>query len=131
MRYEREIMPVMRSLLVAGDWLYIPAGYWHRTHSEEESISLSVGIQSVAAIDVYDFLRPDLLASLRWRQRLPTAGEASPLTGDELVAQLQEIFQELGNDLAGQLADKRFAERFVQALREPTHPSPGTSRGPS
>ncbi len=45
-RYEREIMPVYRCLLQAGDWLYIPNGYWHRTQAGEESISLSIGIRA-------------------------------------------------------------------------------------
>lgn len=35
MKYEREIMPIMRCLLAAGDWLYIPGGYWHRTVSTD------------------------------------------------------------------------------------------------
>src|SRR5947209_3055839 len=78
MRHEREIMPVLRCTLAAGDWLYIPAGYWHRTRAGEESVSLSVGVLSASALDVYDFLRRQLLSSLRWRQRLPPAGGASP-----------------------------------------------------
>src|SRR4030095_1359793 len=36
MRYEREIMPMMRCELKAGDWLYIPSGYWHMGESQEE-----------------------------------------------------------------------------------------------
>src|SRR5204862_57834 len=77
MRYPREIMPVLRCHLLAGDWLYIPAGYWHRTQAGEESISLSVGVLAATAVDVYDFLRREVLASLRWRKRLPVAGRAS------------------------------------------------------
>ena len=34
MRYEREIMPLMQCTLAGGDWLYIPAGYWHRGAAE-------------------------------------------------------------------------------------------------
>src|SRR5262245_116902 len=33
MRHERELMPVLRCTLRAGNWLYIPAGYWHRTEA--------------------------------------------------------------------------------------------------
>lgn len=120
MRYEREIMPVMRCLLSAGDWLYIPAGYWHRTDCQEESISLSVGIQSMTGIDVYDFLRPQLLESLRWRQRLPPAGEAAPLSPVELLAELQTLFESLGADLAKLMADKRTVERFLDYLKQST-----------
>jgi hypothetical protein len=38
MRFEREIMPVMRCELTAGDWLYIPAGYWHMGRSHETAL---------------------------------------------------------------------------------------------
>jgi ribosomal protein L16 Arg81 hydroxylase len=68
MEVEREIMPVMRCLLRPGDWLYIPAGYWHATRAgADESVSLSVGVLSTSAIEVYDFLRRSLLSSLLWR----------------------------------------------------------------
>jgi 50S ribosomal protein L16 3-hydroxylase len=99
MRHEREIMPVLRCLLAAGDWLYIPHGYWHRTRAAEESISLSVGLRSAAALDVFDFLRGELLSSLKWRQRLPPAGAASPLGPEELSRRYRELFADLGADL--------------------------------
>jgi ribosomal protein L16 Arg81 hydroxylase len=118
MKYEREIMPAMRCLLAAGDWLYIPAGYWHRTGCQEESISLSVGIQSPSAIDVFDFLRPQLLDSLRWRQRLPPAGEASSISDSERLEQFQALFQELGADLAKALSEKKLAASFLAQLRD-------------
>jgi 50S ribosomal protein L16 3-hydroxylase len=117
MKYEREIMPAMRCLLAAGDWLYIPAGYWHRTECLEESISLSVGIESPSAMSVFDFLRPQLLESLRWRQRLPPMGEATPLSQEELLAELQTLLESLGTDLAKLLADKRTAERLLKSLK--------------
>jgi ribosomal protein L16 Arg81 hydroxylase len=87
MGHERELMPVPRCTLAAGDWLSIPAGYWHRTRALEESLSLSVGVLSATALDVYDALRRHLLSSLRWRQRLPAAGAAAPLRGEELLRQ--------------------------------------------
>src|SRR5262249_23259172 len=104
MRHERELMPVLRCTLRAGNWLYIPAGYWHRTEAGDESISLSVGVLSATAVDVYDFLRGRLLGSLRWRQRLPTPGAASTLSEAELLRRYQELFRELGQDLAETLA---------------------------
>lgn len=100
MRYPREIMPLSKCRLAAGDWLYIPHGWWHRAEAEAESISLAVGVLSPAAIDVYDFVRERLLSSLRWRQRLPPVSAASALAGDELAQRMQEMFAELGADLA-------------------------------
>lgn len=120
MKYEREIMPAIRCLLAAGDWLYIPAGYWHRTECLEESISLSVGIESPSAMSVFDFLRPQLLESLRWRQRLPPMGEATPLSESELLTELQTLLESLGSDLAKLLANKGTAESFLNSLRQRT-----------
>lgn len=71
MRFEREITPVYSCTLQPGDWLYLPAGYWHRTEALEESISLSIGVSMPTGVDLFDFLRSKLLTSLRWQQRLP------------------------------------------------------------
>jgi 50S ribosomal protein L16 3-hydroxylase len=74
MRYERELMPLMRVLLDPGDMLYIPCGYWHRAQAvegTENAISLAVGVMSRTAVDLFDCLRNDILQSLAWRQRLP------------------------------------------------------------
>jgi len=49
MQYERETSPAMASLLVAGDCLYIPRGWWHVARSVEASLSLSIGVLSPAA----------------------------------------------------------------------------------
>jgi 50S ribosomal protein L16 3-hydroxylase len=124
MKYEREIMPAMRCLLAAGDWLYIPAGYWHRTESAEESISLSVGIESPSAITVFDFLRPQLLESLRWRQRLPPAGAAAQLAERELLEQYQVLFRELGTDLKKVLSQEKLPAAFLARMREKNETPP-------
>lgn len=34
----------IRCLLHAGDWLYIPAGYWHKARAVSDSFHLSVGV---------------------------------------------------------------------------------------
>jgi ribosomal protein L16 Arg81 hydroxylase len=116
MRYDREIMPLQRATLAAGDWLYIPPGYWHRTEAGDESISLSIGIQSRTGIDVFDFLRPRLLDSLRWRERLPPAGAASRKSQDELVAAYSARFTELGKDFADLLRRPELVREFLAAV---------------
>lgn len=115
MKYEREIMPLMRCALAAGDWLYIPAGYWHRTQGEEESISLSVGVLSPAAIDLFDFLRRELVESLLWRQRLPprVGRQGEPLTDDE-IEQWNGLWRDLTADLASRMGKPVFLERFLR-----------------
>jgi ribosomal protein L16 Arg81 hydroxylase len=122
MRYEREVMPLMRVTLKAGDLLYIPCGYWHKadaTKSKEVAISLAVGVMSRSAMDVFDWLRPKLLDSMLWRQRLPIVGAASPLTADELEAAYAELFSQLSADLSKRLADPRVSAQFRAAMTAP------------
>jgi ribosomal protein L16 Arg81 hydroxylase len=116
MRYGRELMPLQRTNLAAGDWLYIPAGYWHCTEAGEESISLSIGLMSPTAIDLYDFLRNRLLQSIRWRQRLPTPGKAGPWSDEQLLAMYQEVLAGLSSDLKREMNDTLLRE-FIEARR--------------
>lgn len=49
MEYERETTPTMASTLIAGDALYVPRGWWHVARSEEDSMSISIGVLSPGA----------------------------------------------------------------------------------
>jgi 50S ribosomal protein L16 3-hydroxylase len=118
MRYEREIMPRMTCCLDAGDWLYLPGGYWHRSQAPDESISLSIGIRTPTALDVYDFLRTGLRESLQWRQRLPIAGAASTTPPEELLRQYQALFATLGQDLQRLLSQESTARAFLKTLAQ-------------
>ncbi len=116
MGYEREVMPLMRVLLSAGDWLYIPCGYWHKAEardSDETAISLALGVMSPSAIDIYDYLRARLLDSLLWRQRLPVNGAVSAMSSDELASHYRELFGQLADDLANTLRDEQFVREFL------------------
>ena len=106
----REAKRVHTSVL-AGDWLYIPAGYWHRGESTEESISLAIGVMSSPALDVFDALRSRLLRSLRWRQRLPVPMQENGLpTGPYQV--YAELLSELANDLQRELTSQAFLNEY-------------------
>jgi 50S ribosomal protein L16 3-hydroxylase len=45
-----ERSPVFHTRLLAGDWLYIPATWWHLVKCAEESLSISVGVMSPARL---------------------------------------------------------------------------------
>jgi 50S ribosomal protein L16 3-hydroxylase len=49
MQFERETTPLVACTLVAGDWLYVPRGWWHTARSLDDSLAISVGILSPAA----------------------------------------------------------------------------------
>jgi ribosomal protein L16 Arg81 hydroxylase len=120
MGYQREIMPMLRTLLVAGDWLYIPCGYWHKAEargSGEPAISLALGVLSPSALSLYDFLRPRLARSLLWRQRLPVRGGAAGSSPEELEAAYRMLFRQLADDLAQILRDDSWMREFLQSPR--------------
>jgi len=114
MKYERELMPLMRVMLAAGDWLYIPSGYWHYGSAEQDAISLAVGVMAPTAIDVFDTLRRELLDSILWRQRMPVAARAATLSPDELRARYREVLSQLAADLEKRLGDEKLVERLLR-----------------
>lgn len=45
MQYERETSTTtMACTLAAGDWLYVPSGWWHRAEALDDALSISVGV---------------------------------------------------------------------------------------
>ena len=113
MRYDREIMPVMQCTLSAGDWLYVPAGFWHVGQSQQAAISLAVGVMTTTALDVLKYLRRRLLDSLLWRQRLRPAGEINADGQEQVLRDYQEVFAMLGDDLKRHLGDHSFLRDFL------------------
>lgn len=124
MRYEREVMPLIRCELAAGDWLYIPSGYWHKGTSRELALSLAIGVQPRTGIDALGLLRRKLLDSPLWRQRLPVAGDAANLDPQKLEVAYRELLAMLAKDFGKQLTDPALAAELIQHLRtdaaEPT-----------
>ncbi|MDQ3283757.1 MAG: cupin domain-containing protein [Acidobacteriota bacterium] len=50
MQYENETTPTIGATLVAGDWLYIPRGWWHVAKAREDALSISIGVLSPDAV---------------------------------------------------------------------------------
>jgi len=106
LHYEREITPTWSCVLKAGDWLYIPSGWWHSARGVEgDSITLAIGLMTPSAIELLDFLKGELLASIAWRQRLPAPGA-------EQVRDYRSVLTDLGKDLSRLLQDEAVARRF-------------------
>lgn len=117
MKYEREIMPLMKCQLAAGDWLYIPSGYWHMASASETAISLAIGVMPRTGIDLLNALRPRLLDSLLWRQRLPVLGDAATLNEQQLKTALAAIADQLGEDFIRLIKQPGFLREFVSRVR--------------
>jgi ribosomal protein L16 Arg81 hydroxylase len=111
----RETTPLLECQLEAGDWLYIPGGFWHEVTAPEDSISISVGVMPATPMHVLDFVRSQLLRSERWRQRFPPLGHASQLSDAEKLDYCRTLFRELGTELKGMFDDPRFMLRFLAA----------------
>jgi ribosomal protein L16 Arg81 hydroxylase len=117
MQYERELMPLMRVLLRAGDLLYIPCGYWHKAESKcelmgEAAISLAIGVMSRSAIDVYDYLRKRFVHSLVWRQRLPVP-HGDQTSRAAIEAAYRHLFQQLADDFVHTLRDPKLVDELL------------------
>jgi 50S ribosomal protein L16 3-hydroxylase len=117
MHYEREIMPLWRCELNAGDWLYIPSGYWHKAEASELAISLAIGIAPRTTLDLIDVLRRELGESLFGRQRLPVCGAAASLSEGELIDAYAELIQSIGAQISRSEESRTLAGRAVAELR--------------
>lgn len=115
LQYPREVQPFWSCVLRPGDWLYIPAGWWHSARGVEgDSITLAVGLMTPAALDLLDFLKQELLSSIVWRQRLPVLGVAAAASLEDLSRVHQSLLTDLGRDLARTLSDDAVARRWVE-----------------
>ena len=63
-------------------------------------------------MDIFDALRPRLLDSLLWRQRLPVRAFAAGTRLNELESAYAALFAQLGEDLLKRLLNERFAREF-------------------
>ncbi len=111
MRYEREISPLMKCRLEAGDWLYLPTGYWHKGQASQAAISLAIGVLATSALDLFDFVRQELLSDLRWRQRLPVPSSESPPS--QVPEELQSLLFDLADDLEQRFRSPALLGRFL------------------
>ncbi len=122
MHYEREIMPLMRCQLEPGDFLYIPCGYWHRAVARETSLSLAIGVMAPAAIDLLIRLRPILIESLLWRQRLPIIERLEGDVRAQAIQQYRAMLESLAADLKRTLTPENL---LVEDRGPPTPRSTG------
>jgi ribosomal protein L16 Arg81 hydroxylase len=101
----------MTCRLEAGDWLYIPSGWWHIARTQTASIHLSIGVMPVTRLALFDFLSHRLAHSPFWCERLALV---SPEKAGSLV--LQESDEKTWADMRSQLAAILAQEETFQAF---------------
>ena len=82
------------------------------------AISLAIGVQPRTAVDVFDLLRPQIIQSLFWRQRLPVAGAAAASDDESLTEEYAKLLAGLGDELKQLLTERRQAMYLIAKLRE-------------
>jgi 50S ribosomal protein L16 3-hydroxylase len=115
LQYEKETSELqLQVLLEAGDWLYIPSGWWHIARTQSESMHISVGLMPRSAVDVAGFLNEYLVQFPYWRTRFPVHKDTN--TAEDIKI-YQEAFEKLGMDLAEKFKDPEFIKAFIQYTR--------------
>jgi ribosomal protein L16 Arg81 hydroxylase len=46
----RETSPLLSARLIPGDWLYIPARWWHLVRSVDDALSISIGVTPIEGV---------------------------------------------------------------------------------
>jgi ribosomal protein L16 Arg81 hydroxylase len=115
MHYDRETSRIrMTCRLEAGDWLYIPSGWWHIARTQSESVHLSIGVMPVARLKVFAFLTHYLAQSPFWCQRLALMPPAEAGEGGHPVP--QEDDKKVWEEMCAQLNDILGQEETFQAF---------------
>jgi ribosomal protein L16 Arg81 hydroxylase len=115
--WERETSPVITCHLAAGDWLYIPGGWWHVARARERSLSLSIGVMPVTPMEIFDALRVELIGDPAMRRRLPPAAFASLDGGTDLVEGYAPATAQIAQRVREALSGPFFLERFLTRKR--------------
>lgn len=102
--------------LKKGDWLYIPAGWWHEARtSDEASMHISLGVLSRSAVDIIPYLQKELALNPSWRTRFPLYQTFS--SEEEEISFYEDGFKELGNHLIKVMSDPHFIKNLLSNLR--------------
>jgi ribosomal protein L16 Arg81 hydroxylase len=128
MGYERETSRLrMTCRLEAGDWLYIPSGWWHIARTQAASLHLSIGVMPVTRLKLFAFLARYLAQFPFWCQRLalvqPGESEGSTSQAHDLQC-WEDMRVQLHDILAHEATYHAFLAYMVDAHRARSIESP-------
>ena len=136
--YPAENSPILECDLAAGDWLYLPAGYWHsartsaavkRNVDEKErraisspqgddglessvAVSIAAGAMAPTGVSALERVRRRLATSVFWRFRLPILDGTDD--EDAAVARCRDHLEALAQDVKDTLTSDDFLRELVQ-----------------
>jgi 50S ribosomal protein L16 3-hydroxylase len=127
LRYDRETSRVrLTCRLEAGDWLYIPSGWWHIAQTQAESIHLSIGVMPVVRLTLFEFLQHRLAQDPFWCQRLAWVPQAD--AGEPVPAEHgKHLWEEMRAQLHAVLAHEQTWQEFLAYLVDPQRARSGES----
>lgn len=112
MRFENEPpAPEIRCLLKAGDWLYIPSGWWHKARALSPSFHMSVGVMALTGLNYLESLIPELGKNPLYQKRLPLRGAMNLLPSDDQKKEIQVFLTAMRDHLSQILSDEK---KFLQ-----------------
>jgi ribosomal protein L16 Arg81 hydroxylase len=121
LHYDRETSRIrMTCRLEAGDWLYIPSGWWHIARTQAESIHLSIGVMPITRLKLFEFLTQHLAHFPSWCQRLALVKDGKASEADRLVPQEgdKKIWRDMCTDLHAILAQEQTLQEFLAYLMD-------------
>jgi ribosomal protein L16 Arg81 hydroxylase len=98
--------------LEAGDWLYVPCGWWHAAEGRARSRSFAVGVSAPSGLDVLDAVRRTAVDSLLWRRRIPVSA-LDGRTDEERVERTRAVLAELLGDLRETVTADAWIREFL------------------
>lgn len=111
--YENEKTPIeINVTLEAGDFLYIPSGWWHIARTQKESMHISIGLMPNSALDILKYLPVHLAKDAFWRTRMPVHMEFK--TEEEEILFYQDALGKIGSELSQKMKDKDFISSFLK-----------------
>jgi len=119
--FERETSRLrLTCRLEAGDWLYIPSGWWHIARTQSESIHLSIGVMPVARLKVFEFLTQYLSQVPFWCERLAVVprNEKREVHHAVSIEDDNKIWQAMRTQLNDILAQEQTFQAFMAYLVE-------------
>jgi 50S ribosomal protein L16 3-hydroxylase len=119
--FERETSRLrLTCRLEAGDWLYIPSGWWHIARTQSESIHLSIGIMPATRLKVFEFLAQYLSQAPFWCERLAVVPRHEQREANHAVFKEdeQQIWQAMRTQLNDILAQEQTLQSFMAYLVE-------------